>query len=70
MNGLWYNVVFALLIIIFSYFYTAITIPTNKMAEDLKRSGGFIPGIRPGKDTAEKLDGVYYLKLRSQDRYF
>jgi preprotein translocase subunit SecY len=58
MNGLWYNVVFALLIIIFSYFYTAITIPTNKMAEDLKRSGGFIPGIRPGKDTADKLDSI------------
>jgi len=57
-NGLWYNVIFALLIIVFSYFYTAITIPTNKMAEDLKRSGGFIPGIRPGKDTAERLDTV------------
>ncbi|WP_298765552.1 preprotein translocase subunit SecY [uncultured Polaribacter sp.] len=57
-NGLWYNVIFALLIIIFSFFYTAITIPTNKMAEDLKRSGGFIPGIRPGADTAEKLDSV------------
>jgi preprotein translocase subunit SecY len=57
-NGLWYNVLFALLIIIFSYFYTAITIPTNKMAEDLKRSGGFIPGIRPGKDTADRLDTV------------
>ena len=57
-NGLWYNVLFALLIIIFSYFYTAITIPTNKMAEDLKKSGGFIPGIRPGKDTAERLDTV------------
>lgn len=57
-NGLWYNVIFALLIIIFSFFYTAITIPTNKMAEDLKRSGGFIPGIRPGKDTAERLDSV------------
>ena len=56
--GLWYNVIFALLIIIFSYFYTAITIPTNKMAEDLKRSGGFIPGIRPGIDTAERLDTV------------
>lgn len=56
--GLWYNVLFALLIIIFSFFYTAITIPTNKMAEDLKRSGGFIPGIRPGKDTADKLDTV------------
>jgi preprotein translocase subunit SecY len=58
MNGLWYNVIFALLIIIFSYFYTAITIPTNKMADDLKRSGGFIPGIRPGKDTADRLDSV------------
>ena len=57
-NGLWYNVLFAILIIIFSYFYTAITIPTNKMAEDLKRSGGFIPGIRPGKDTADRLDTV------------
>jgi preprotein translocase subunit SecY len=57
-NGLWYNLIFAFLIIIFSYFYTAITIPTNKMAEDLKRSGGFIPGIRPGKDTADRLDSV------------
>lgn len=58
MNGLWYNVIFAVLIIIFSYFYTAITIPTNKMADDLKRSGGFIPGIKPGSDTAERLDSV------------
>ncbi|MFT5761075.1 MAG: preprotein translocase subunit SecY [Polaribacter sp.] len=58
MNGLWYNVLFAVLIIIFSYFYTAITIPTNKMADDLKRSGGFIPGIKPGTDTAERLDSV------------
>ncbi|MAD96629.1 MAG: preprotein translocase subunit SecY [Flavobacteriaceae bacterium] len=57
-NGLGYNVIFALLIIVFSYFYTAITIPTNKMAEDLKRSGGFIPGVRPGKDTADRLDTV------------
>jgi len=56
MNGLGYNILFALLIILFSYFYTAITIPTNKMADDLKRSGGFIPGIRPGHETAEKLD--------------
>ena len=56
--GLWYNVIFALLIVIFSFFYTAITIPTNKMADDLKKSGGFIPGIRPGKDTAERLDSV------------
>lgn len=61
MFGLWYNVLFAVLIILFSYFYTAITIPTNKMADDLKRSGGFIPGIRPGKDTAEMLDRVLSL---------
>jgi len=61
MFGLWYNILFATLIIIFSYFYTAITIPTNKMADDLKRSGGFIPGIRPGKDTAEMLDRVLSL---------
>ncbi|WP_055435720.1 preprotein translocase subunit SecY [Lacinutrix algicola] len=58
MFGLWYNVVFALLIIIFTYFYTAITVPTNKMADDLKRSGGFIPGIRPGSETSEYLDKI------------
>ena len=56
--GFWYNVVFALLIIIFTYFYTAITVPTNKMADDLKRSGGFVPGIRPGTETAEYLDRI------------
>jgi len=61
MFGLWYNVLFAFLIIVFSYFYTAITIPTNKMADDLKRNGGFIPGIRPGKDTAELLDRILSL---------
>ncbi len=56
--GLWYNVIFAILIIIFSYFYTAITIPTNKMAEDLKRSNGFVPGYKPGEETANYLDAV------------
>ncbi len=56
--GFWYNVVFALLIIVFTYFYTAITVPTNKMADDLKRSGGFIPGIRPGSETSEYLDRI------------
>jgi preprotein translocase subunit SecY len=56
--GFWYNLVFALLIIIFTYFYTAITVPTNKMADDLKRSGGFIPGIRPGSETSEYLDRI------------
>lgn len=58
MFGLWYNILFAILIIIFSFFYTAITVQTNKMADDLKRSGGFIPGIRPGKETADYLDTI------------
>ena len=58
MFGLWYNIVFGLLIIVFTYFYTAITVPTNKMADDLKRSGGFIPGIRPGTETSEYLDKI------------
>jgi len=56
--GLWYNILFAILIIIFTYFYTAITVPTNKMSDDLKRSGGFVPGIRPGNETSEFLDNV------------
>ncbi|MEW4923028.1 preprotein translocase subunit SecY [Algibacter sp. 2305UL17-15] len=58
MFGFWYNLIFALLIIVFTYFYTAITVPTNKMADDLKRSGGFIPGIRPGSETSEYLDKI------------
>ncbi len=61
MFGFWYNLVFALLIIIFTYFYTAITVPTNKMADDLKRSGGFIPGVRPGLETSEFLDKIMSL---------
>jgi preprotein translocase subunit SecY len=56
--GFWYNLVFAVLIILFTYFYTAIQINTNQMAEDLKRNGGFIPGIKPGKQTAEFIDTV------------
>jgi len=54
----WYNFVFAVLIIIFTYFYTAITVQTTKIAEDLKRNNGFIPGIRPGTDTANYLDEI------------
>jgi preprotein translocase subunit SecY len=61
MFGLAYNIVFGLLIIVFTYFYTAITVPTNKMADDLKRSGGFIPGIRPGNETSDFLDKVMSL---------
>jgi preprotein translocase subunit SecY len=57
-NGLWYNLVFALLIIVFTYFYTAITVNPNQMAEDMKRNGGFVPGVVPGKKTAEFIDAV------------
>ncbi len=57
-NGFWYNLVFALMIIIFTYFYTAVTINPNQMAEDMKKNGGFIPGVKPGKRTAEFLDDV------------
>ena len=53
-----YNVLFALLIIIFTFFYTAITIPVNQMADDLKRNGGLIPKIRPGKDTLDYIDDI------------
>jgi preprotein translocase subunit SecY len=61
MFGFWYNFVFATLIVVFTYFYTAITVPTNKMADDLKRSGGFIPVIRPGVETSDFLDKVMSL---------
>ena len=61
MFGLSYNILFGLLIILFTYFYTAITVPTNKMADDLKRSGGFIPGIKPGGETADFLDKIMSL---------
>ena len=53
-----YNIVFALLIIAFTYFYTAITLNPVQMAEDMKRNNGFIPGVKPGKDTAEYIDTV------------
>ena len=59
--GFWYNCVFALLIVIFTFFYTAITVPTNKMSDDLKRSGGFIPGVRPGVETSDYLDKIMSL---------
>jgi preprotein translocase subunit SecY len=57
-NGLWYNLTFFILIILFTYFYTAVTINPNQMAEDMKKNGGFIPGVKPGKKTAEYLDAV------------
>ncbi|MCF8339076.1 MAG: preprotein translocase subunit SecY [Bacteroidales bacterium] len=57
-NGFWYNFVFATLIILFTYFYTAITINPQQMAEDMKRNGGFIPGVKPGKKTVEFIDSI------------
>ena len=57
-NGFWYNAVFFLMIVAFTYFYTAITINPKQIAEDLKKNGGFIPGIKPGKQTANFLDTI------------
>ena len=58
MNGFWYNFIFAILVVAFTYFYTAITINPTQMAEEMKRNNGFIPGIKPGKKTAEYLDTI------------
>ena len=57
-TGFWYNFVFAVLIILFTYFYTAITINPTQMADDLKRNNGFIPGVKPGKHTKDYLDTI------------
>ena len=57
-DGFWYNAVFALLIIVFTYFYTAIIINPVQMAENLKLNNGFIPGVKPGKKTAEYIDSI------------
>ena len=57
-TGFWYNFVFAVLIIAFTYFYTAITFPPQQIADDLKKNGAFIPGIKPGKRTADFLDNI------------
>ncbi len=57
-TSFWYNFIFAVLIIAFTYFYTAVTINPTQMAEDLKRNNGFIPGVKPGKKTAEYIDEI------------
>ena len=57
-TGFWYNLTFFVMIVLFTYFYTAITVNPKQMAEDMKKNGGFIPGIKPGKKTAEYLDNV------------
>ncbi len=57
-TGFWYNLVFAILVILFTYFYTAIIVNPNMMADELKRNGGFIPGVKPGKETSRYLDTI------------
>jgi preprotein translocase subunit SecY len=58
-EGFWYNFIFAVMIIAFTYFYTAITFNPTQMADDIKKNGGFIPGIKPGKKTAEFIDNIF-----------
>ena len=57
-TGFWYNFLFFILVIVFTYFYTAVTVNPTMMAEDMKRNGGFIPGVKPGKKTVEYLDSI------------
>ncbi len=57
-TGFWYNFVFGFLVVIFTYFYTAVTVNPTMMAEDMKKNGGFIPGVKPGRKTVEYLDSV------------
>lgn len=56
--GFWYNFTFAILVVLFTYFYTAVTVNSTMMAEDMRKNGGFIPGVKPGKKTVEYLDSV------------
>ena len=58
MQGFWYNAIYFVLIVAFTYFYTAITVRPAQMAEDMKRNNGFIPGVKPGKKTEEYLDSI------------
>ena len=57
-TGVWYNLIFGFLVVIFTYFYTAVTVQPNMMAEQMKQNGGFIPGVKPGKKTAEYIDDI------------
>ena len=58
MTGFWYNFTLAVLVIVFTFFYTAIIINPQMMADDMKRNGGFIPGVKPGKATVSYIDGI------------
>ena len=57
-TGFWYNFIFAFLVVAFTYFYTAVTVNPTMMAEEMKKNGGFIPGVKPGKKTADYLDAI------------
>ncbi|HIT48064.1 MAG TPA: preprotein translocase subunit SecY [Candidatus Coprenecus stercoripullorum] len=57
-TGFWYNFTFAVLVIAFTYFYTAVTVNPTMMSEEMKKNGGFIPGIKPGKKTADYIDAI------------
>jgi preprotein translocase subunit SecY len=57
-DGIWYNLTFFILVVAFTYFYTAITVNPTMMADDMKRNGGFIPGVKPGKATASYIDDI------------
>ncbi len=57
-TGFWYNLIFGFLVVIFTYFYTAVTVNPTMMAEDMKKNGGFIPGVKPGKATVNYLDSI------------
>ena len=58
MTGVWYNLTIAVLVIVFTFFYTAIIINPQQMADDMKRNGGFIPGVKPGKSTVSYIDSI------------
>lgn len=58
MTGFWYNLTYGIMVVLFTYFYTAITVNPTQMAEDMKKNGGFIPGVKPGKKTVEFLDTI------------
>ncbi|WGH26314.1 MAG: preprotein translocase subunit SecY [Candidatus Bostrichicola ureolyticus] len=58
--GFWYNLIFVIMIIIFTFFYTSLTISVSKISDDLKRTGGYIPNVKPGKNTINYLDNIIY----------
>jgi preprotein translocase subunit SecY len=57
-TGFWYNAIFFIFVVIFTYFYTAVTVNPTMIAEDMKKNGGFIPGVKPGKKTVDYLDSI------------